>query len=643
MKITKVDIPKNHQQNDGLEHIKMDRLGSVVLIAGKNGSGKTRILNKIFNTFNSKPPKTSVDQIPSRIQNLEKSIEANRRMIKEFELVSTSNNSALPTHTTLESQIDSLKNLIKRDEASLKVENELFKNTLLLETDVQSDSYSFVKFVPKSLNLLDCNQLSRQQILSRASTIDQVGVDRLPERVFAKIQVIQDKWFNATHQHSQVTELEKTKAIADYEKLQEIIEIFLGTEITRTIDDQATLFGFPLGQSNLSDGQKILVQFCLAIYSQEKDLKDLILVMDEPENHLHPSIIIETIERIQKCVTNGQIWIATHSIPLLAHFDPSQIWFVENNEIKHAGKIPEKVLHSLLGNEDQVGKLQDFISLPSQLATSRYAFQSLFEPNSVMTGSSDSQSFQIRQDLLELSKNGKIRILDYGAGKGRLISNMTDLDNDDQNKLIDIIDYIAYDEYPNDKTYCEESLAKAYGNSNKRYYNNFTTLFSDYDKESFDIVIMCNVLHEIDPKDWLTLFQSNGTISKCLKESGVLLLVEDQQIPVGEKAYQKGFLVLDTPQLKDLFKITEKDNDFGFSDLRGDGRLKAHKIPRRLLNQIDETSRIEAIKSMSDTAKSEILKIRGAEKNYKNGTLHGFWTQQFANAQLNLAELSANK
>jgi hypothetical protein len=43
---------------------------------------------------------------------------------------------------------------------------------------------------------------------------------------------------------------------------------------------------------------------------------------------------------------------------------------------------------------------------------------------------------------------------------------------------------------------------------------------------------------------------------------------------------------------------------------------------------------------MSDLAKEEILKIRNQEKNYKNGKLHGFWTQQFANAQLNLSELS---
>ena len=51
MRITKVDIPKSSVK-DGLEEIKLDKLSSIVLIAGKNGSGKTRILNKIFKKLN---------------------------------------------------------------------------------------------------------------------------------------------------------------------------------------------------------------------------------------------------------------------------------------------------------------------------------------------------------------------------------------------------------------------------------------------------------------------------------------------------------------------------------------------------------------------------------------------------------------
>lgn len=638
MRIKRIDIPKTTESNDGLEHIKMDKLNNIVLIAGKNGSGKTRILNKIFSTFGSKPKKSRLAQSLIDKKSHISNIASYKQSISQFE---TQLHSQTDTNQREETQrnIDNYKRHIEDQENALKnCENE--QKWTQIETDLQTENYSFVRFVPKSLVLQDSNTFAKSQMINYASTIDSVGIDNLPQGAYAKIQVIQDRWFNATHQNTQVIAEDKIKAVAEYEKLQSIIEIFLNSRITRTINDEATLFGFPMGQSNLSDGQKILLQFCLAIYSQEESLKDLILVLDEPENHLHPSVIIETIEKIQKCVINGQIWIATHSIPLLAHFDPSLIWYVEKNKIGHAGKIPEKVLHSLLGNEDEVARLQDFISLPSQYATSRYAFESLFEPGAVLTDSNDPQSFQVRTDLLKLSVNGKLRVLDYGAGKGRLISNIVDLDETNQEKLIENIEYIAYDKFPNDKEHCESALIKAYGNCDKKYFNDFNNLLSVYDKGSFDVVIMCNVLHEIDPKDWLKLFQTDGIISSLLSDNGMLLLVEDHQIPIGEKAYQKGFLVLDTPQLKDLFKISEKETDFTFTDKKGDGRLKAHQIPKRCLTQIDEASRLTAIKSMSITAREKILEIRDKEKNYQNGKLHGFWTQQFANAQLNLAELT---
>lgn len=67
MKIIKIDIPKSTDNNDGLEYIKMEKLNNIVLIAGKNGSGKTRILNKIFSTLISKPTKSGVYSAKDRL------------------------------------------------------------------------------------------------------------------------------------------------------------------------------------------------------------------------------------------------------------------------------------------------------------------------------------------------------------------------------------------------------------------------------------------------------------------------------------------------------------------------------------------------------------------------------------------------
>jgi len=150
---------------------------------------------------------------------------------------------------------------------------------------------------------------------------------------------------------------------------------------------------------------------------------------------------------------------------------------------------------------------------------------------------------------------------------------------------------------------------------------------------------MCNVLHEIDPNDWLKLFSKKGEIPNLLNENGILILVEDQEMPIGEKAYQKGFIVLNTAELKELFSIKESDSDFEFSDARGDGRLKAHIIKKEYLMRISPESRLGSIESVHKNASEKILSIRKDKINYKNGKIHGFWVQQFANTGLSLSEL----
>jgi len=152
---------------------------------------------------------------------------------------------------------------------------------------------------------------------------------------------------------------------------------------------------------------------------------------------------------------------------------------------------------------------------------------------------------------------------------------------------------------------------------------------------------MCNVLHEIAPNDWLKLFNEFSLIGRSLKDSGSLLIVEDQRIPTGEKAHKFGFLVLDTAHLRTLFAVKSDDDKnglFQISDHRGDGRLKAHRISKQLLNRMTGETRKRAIEQLRETAKGEIHRLREDDPNYRNGQLHEFWTQQFANASLWLDE-----
>jgi predicted ATPase len=635
MRITKVNIPKSFEDN-GIEDIKMDKrpLGKIVLIAGKNGSGKTRLLKKISIALAIKLNKASMEKVMQTVKYHENQILNFNEFLEEAKGRLFHN----PNNIELQSNVDEIKERITTHQKELDSINQRLPEWNQIETSELAEHYAFVDFVPKRLELRDCANMGKIDLKARATNVSGGGFDSLPEGTFAKIQDVQDRWFNATHQNSQVIEREKEQAIRDYEKLKELVGIFLNTSIGRDLDGNATLFRFAMGQTNLSDGQKVLLQFCVAIYSQHSSLNDLILIMDEPENHLHPSVIVETIDRISEYVTNGQIWIATHSVPLLAHFGSNSIWYMEEGTVSYAGNIPEKVLESLLGDEHEIAKLQDFIGLPAQLAINRFAYECLFEPQAVITGKDDPQVLQIKNELGRFEKEGKIKILDFGAGKGRLLANIVEDLRDNFQSFTDKFDYIAFDKFDNDKEVCEKLLEKVYGSSENKYFNDYKNLLSEHDKASFDIMIMSNVLHEIEPKDWLTLFSENGHITSLLSENGILILVEDTQVPVGEKAYQNGFIVLDTPELKELFNM--KQDEFVFNDARNDGRLKCHVIPKECLARINEESRKSALKSLKKTAEDEIIKYRKAEKNYKNGRLHGYYVQQLANTTLALSELT---
>lgn len=638
MKITKIDIPES-LINNGLDPVKMDRLGQVVLLAGKNGAGKTRLLNLITTTMNSMPKKNKLLHSKQQIESLNTQLKPQQQQLNHL-LTMIENISDALDKKNIKSQIENIEKSIQRINHDLTKHNNILKWDLM-ETDTSYNNQTIIPFVPKSLDLKDCNNFNKSQINGFSSSLNSLGINSLTNGTFARIQTTQERWFNATHQDSNVSDEEKQNAIVDYENLKNLIMIFLDTELDRNIDGEPTLFGFTLGQSNLSDGQKILIQLCLAIHCQKKSLNDIILFLDEPENHLHPSIIIDTIERIKDKNPDGQIWISTHSIALLSYFDPSNIWFVDDNKVSYAGSIPEKVLDSLLGDEERISKLQDFISLPGIFALNRHAFESLFHPLAVTTNKNDPQGLQIRDEIKRhLADDKKIRILDYGAGKGRLLSNIIENNLDSGSKLSEWFDYVAFDKFKDDKNECIEIIKKDYKDYDKRYFNDFSKLYSIYDKETFDIVIMSNVLHEIDPSQWLKMFSNNGEITKLLNDNGILLLVEDQEMLIGEKAYQKGFIVLDTPELKELFQIKEKDKDFGYSDARGDGRLKAHRIPKDYLTRITADSRVKCLEDVHFKAKSKILLIRNEKIKYKNGKRHGFWIQQYANTGLVLDELS---
>lgn len=378
----------------------------------------------------------------------------------------------------------------------------------------------------------------------------------------------------------------------------------------------------------------------MALYAQEIKLENLIIFMDEPENHLHPAALIEVLEKITPHVKNGQVWIATHSINILAHFDPSNIWYIENGEISYAGNVPRTVLEGLLGNEEEIDRLSNFLALPAQMASNNFAFESLFYPNVLITGPDDPQVNQIQTIIKSrVEKENKLKILDFGVGKGRLLSTIYEDERLRNSDVTEWLDFYGYDIFDTYKDICNKTFNDIYGNCENRYFNEAKELISKHDESSFDFIVMCNVFHEIEPKDWINLFTSVTSLFKLLKEDGSLLIIEDQFLAIGEKAHSKGFLVFDELEFKKLFKISTADKYLS-TDYRKDGRLKSHHIPKNCITRIDTTSKKEALEILLQNAKDEIKNLRKVTNpTFKTGKSHGFWAQQLANASLALEEL----
>jgi ABC-type cobalamin/Fe3+-siderophores transport system ATPase subunit len=643
MKIEKINLPFEITSQVELKEIKMERLNNVVLIAGKNGSGKSRLLKLIKSQVPNIPNNTKISQLRTEISRYKEHITQQKKQIQHID-------SKLEEGITKQEEINSLKRQKQESEQNISEcndkittwQDELAKISYFTFSPEKEDNV-LVDFVPNSLILRDSHTISNQELNNYANHIYNIGTNSISEGTIPAIAQIQKIWVNAnttTTEDLNISEDEKIKIDDDYERLKKYIRLFLNTDLKRNKDGDAEIFGKRIGIAELSNGQKILLQFCMALYAQEIKLENLIIFMDEPENHLHPAALIEVLEKITPHVKNGQVWIATHSINILAHFDPSNIWYIENGEISYAGNVPRTVLEGLLGNEEEIERLSNFLALPAQMASNNFAFESLFYPNVLITGPDDPQVNQIQTIIKSRAKKGnKLKILDFGVGKGRLLSTIYEDERLRNSDVTEWLDFYGYDLFDTYKDICNKTFIDIYGNCENRYFNEAKELISKHDESSFDYIVMCNVFHEIEPKDWINLFKSVTSLFKLLKEDGALLIIEDQFLAVGEKAHSKGFLVFDELEFKKLFKITTADKYLS-TDYRKDGRLKSHHIPKNCITRIDTTSKKEALETLLQNAKDEIKKLRQVTNpTFKTGKSHGFWAQQLANASLALEEL----
>ncbi|HSQ42417.1 MAG TPA: AAA family ATPase [Fibrobacteraceae bacterium] len=634
MKITQVDIEKDQIKQDGLDAVHMHKLGRLVLIAGKNGSGKSRLLEKVEQAFQQTPDKARLEQIERELFQQRNNLNAWRSHLEH--LNNPSLNPGLPD-SERKAQRQQHQDLVKQAEENIQRLTQ-DKSIQYVQLDFSQDHRSCVRFVPQNLNMSNPRDLTDQDRENRSKQASNLGLTNFHDYALSFIEQTNRRFISTELPDSRISlsSQEKLVRVQEFQKLDDSVESLLGTKVGSNSDLNATLFGFPIGKANLSDGQKVLLQLAVAIHCQGAQLSDVILMLDEPENHLHPGAVIEVIEKLLDKIPDGQIWIATHSVSVLAHFfnyPEASLWFMDHGTIGNAGKNQKTVLDSLLGDSTRIQRQRDFLDEPDVQATYLYLEQCLLPPGVANPNPEDPQTSQIKGIIAQLwEKHQTVRLLDYGAGKGRLLDTL--LANSAASELAAKLDYVALDECDANRKTCEASIQRIYGTSDKRWFQLHSDLRALHNKVSFDLVLLCNVLHEISPQKWADLFGPTGTITELLTEDGSLLLVEDQRVKIGEHAHEFGFIVLDTVSLKELFAISGNDPQI-LADEQREGRLKAHLISKEHLERVTKDTVKSALMAHQRHAKEEITRLReGATKS--DGRLFAFWTIQYANATLAL-------
>jgi SAM-dependent methyltransferase len=295
--------------------------------------------------------------------------------------------------------------------------------------------------------------------------------------------------------------------------------MLLGEEL-RLHDGVLEMCGRPaFSSSNLSAGQVRLLE--LIVLTEYISSEPYVVLWDEPEQHLHPDLVIRAVELLSKRLDQAQLWLATHCLPLVARLEPSSLYIVDKGVVRWSGGEPSEVLDSLIGGGDNAAHIRDFLARPIDLALQRFLWECLRAPAVVDYRDHDPQQGQTFECLRELWEMRRpVRLLDFGAGKGRLAAMLTRVQEGNPVP----VEYFAFDPNGVHAERCQAAIAELHPNSipTEHYFGNEADLFQHLEGNPVDLVVMSNVLHEISPRDWVSTLRD--TVRRLLATEGLLIV-----------------------------------------------------------------------------------------------------------------------
>jgi hypothetical protein len=441
----------------------------------------------------------------------------------------------------------------------------------------------------------------------------------------------------ASEERSETKRLKICKKLNHFEKVMEAL--LPGRCIIYSGGNRGALIGIredkesfaPLNKAGLSEGEKHFLGYAISMVQRDYLHEDGILCLDEPEHHLHPSAYLRVVDHlIDQIGPQGQIWIATHSVALVAHLlarykNEVLLYFMDKAasesgaEPKQGGRIPSLTIESLMGGPDNINALREILDLPVAWHMVDLAAGLFINAGVVSVGKTDDPQAALAaefvREIREYYLNGSkpLKVLDFGAGGGRLLRCWR---SSEAYEAIKNIDYIGYDVTADHKDELENALAAFYGNERGDAGGQVETrilihkqALKDHLKHAigldlFRCVLMINVLHEIDPGEWFGEFK---LLAKALENDGSLVIIEDYQMPTAEMNHEWGFLLLERGPLAALFGIPEEQLKFEYSrEPKYAGRIGMAIIPAARVAAVSPRTVMAALKAGLECYRSRV-------------------------------------
>ena len=408
MKIKNLHI----EEYNGLENLDINfesegKVLDLIVLAGINGSGKTRVLESIrywFEMFRSKAVNVELfyeeneREVLKSLMNSEGLTEIEKEMQKEIEYT------------------DCLRNIkfYNYDYRHNKTENRNYNSKIISKSFEKLKIFPKLIYVPTEINFEEIKkaQTNLKKEYRFINIVDSYEIKDIPSYIATRISKVANEEENLTM--GQV----RKKVFAEINGIFEILELDVKLSEISKDENSMPIFtdssGKKFGINELSSGEKQLFLRTLAIKMLEPE--NSIIMIDEPELSLHPKWQQKIVDVYRKIGRNNQIILATHSPHILGSVEKENIILLEKNEngiveVKTGdefgnsyGQTTGRILEDIMGLEtDRNPSVNNLLNLVKEMVKNDDYENSKFEEKYAkikdILGEDDRDLFLVDMDL----------------------------------------------------------------------------------------------------------------------------------------------------------------------------------------------------------------------------------------------------